>query len=165
MKWNNRIMNTRQQKRALRAGKIGWSLLIGLIFAGMGINPLQAAELLSVDHTVGSDNSVTITLTTDALAADPAVFSTDNPARIVLDLPDTRSNLSSVPVSVSIGRVGQYATLSAGGRTRLVVDLNAPSSYEIDTSGSEVTLKIASGASASTAVTSLASSAGSNTRL
>ncbi len=152
MKWNIH-MNTRLQEQAQRAEKITWSVLIGLTFAGLVISPLQAAELLSVDHSVGSDNSVSITLTTDGPASDPAVFSTDNPARIVVDLQDTQSNLSSNPVNVSIGRVGQYSTLSAGGRTRLVVDLSAPSSYEINTMGSEVILKVSSGATSSIAST------------
>lgn len=148
MKWNNRIMNTRLQKHAQRAEKPTWPLVIGLIISGLALSPVQAAVLVSVDHTVGSDNSVSITLTTDGMAAEPVVFSTDSPARIVLDLQDTRSNLSSNPVNVSIGRVGQYSTLSTGSRTRLVVDLSAPSSYEINTSGNEVVLKIAGGTSA-----------------
>ncbi len=157
MKWNNR-MNSRLQGYARGASKVVWSFLTGLIFAGLAISPLQAAELLSVHHAVGNDNSVSIILTTDSMAADPAVFSTDDPARIVLDLQDTQSGISSNPVNVSAGRVGQYSTTSAGGRTRLVVDLSAPSSYEVYTSGSDVVLKIASGSSSSSV--SYASSSG-----
>jgi type IV pilus assembly protein PilQ len=163
MKWNNRIMNTRLQGHARRADKMRWSLMTGFIFAALLASPLQAAELLSVDHSVGSDNSVSITLSTDGTAADPAVFSTDDPARIVLDLQDTSSNVGAGAVNVSAGRVGQYSTTSAGGRTRLVVDLSEPASYEVFTSGTDVILNISSGASSSSAAYS--SAAGSQVRV
>jgi type IV pilus assembly protein PilQ len=109
-------------------------------------------EVLNADHRSSANGDVTITLTTSGDTPNVSVFSTENPARIVLDMAGTSSSVDSAPVSVGAGPVQSYSTLSAGGRTRVLVDLSRQSEFDYQTEGGQVTLTI-SGASQSVAST------------
>ena len=82
---------------------------------------IQSLTLCSLDTAV-SVASHTFTLTTSGDEPNVSVFATESPARIILDVADTNSQVDSATVSVGIGSVQTFTTLSAGGRTRLMVD-------------------------------------------
>jgi len=90
-------------------------------------------------------------LTTDSAPANPTVFLTEEPPRIVLEMPDTTTGLSSDRVPVGVGSAQSYVTLSAGGRTRIIVDLARVVPYEVEVSGNSVALILESGVSTATA--------------
>lgn len=81
-------------------------------------------------------------LSTDSPANEPRVFTTAQPPRIVLELPETGSKVPASAVQVGVGPVRAYTALSAGGRTRLVVDLERQTGYEVDVDGSQVVLTV-----------------------
>lgn len=120
--------------------------LFGLLTGILCLVPgLQASEL--TDITVeSSSGEVRLTLSSPDGFPDPTVFMTDDPARVVVDLPGTSSRVSGERVTVARGPVRSYQALGAGGRTRLVVDLARPLPYEVEISDREMTLILATDA-------------------
>ncbi len=116
-----------------------FGLLTGICFL---MSALQASELtdIRVDSEPGE---VRLTFTSPDEFPEPHVFLTEQPARVVVDLPGTGSRVSGDRVNVSAGPVQAYQALSAGGRTRVVVDLARPLSYEVEMSGREMALILA----------------------
>lgn len=120
-----------------------WSgLLGGLIFL---VSSLQASELTDI-RVETAPGEVRLTLSSPDGFPDPTVFMTEQPPRMVIDLPGTSSRISGDRVTVSRGPVQSYQALGAGGRTRLVVDLARPVPYEVEIAGRELTLILATDA-------------------
>ena len=63
------------------------------------------------------------------LAAAPAGFSTVEPPRIVIDLPDTVNATAQARRLIDSGDVRHVDIVQASGRTRLVLNLKRPQSY------------------------------------
>jgi len=105
-----------------------------------------ATSVSGIGHSATADGSVEITLQTTGDTPDVSVFATETPPRIVLDLADTEAQTGTAPVNVGMGSVTKYSAISAGGRTRLVVDLSSPSAYDYSAAAGQVVLSIAAGA-------------------
>ena len=69
------------------------------------------------------------------LAAAPAGFSIQAPARIALDLPAVRSALEQPTVEVNQGNLRSVAVVEAGDRTRLVLNLKQATGYRTQLEG------------------------------
>ena len=123
------------------------ALLIGLFWM---VSMAQATELTDIQVESGSEE-VRFVLNLDGEPGNPSVFTTEDPARIVLELPDTDSRVDASRVQVGAGPARSYTALSAGGRTRLVVDMARSAPYEVEVSGSQVALVVQTGGSGSTA--------------
>ena len=132
-------------------------LLFGLFWL---VSVAGAAELTDVRVETG-DGEVRFILSTDSTPSEPTVFLTEQPPRIVLEMPDTTSRVGAQRTSVGVGPAQSYMALSAGGRTRLVVDLSRPAPYQVSTSGNQITLTVGTSAAGRAAPT--AASAGSFT--
>ena len=101
-----------------------------------------ASDVTAASHSSNASGDVTITLTTNGDDPTVSVFATESPARIILDLADTSSQVDSGTVSVGAGSVQTYKTLAAGGRTRLMVDLSKNVAYDYQAADGQVTLTI-----------------------
>jgi type IV pilus assembly protein PilQ len=102
-----------------------------------------ATEVTGINHAATPDGGVQITLATTGDTPEVSVFATEDPARIVLDLAKTTSSGGSDPVSVGAGSVQKFTVTAAGGRTRMVVDLDNPVNYDYTASDGSVVLTIA----------------------
>ncbi|MBT8072253.1 MAG: AMIN domain-containing protein, partial [Xanthomonadales bacterium] len=80
-----------------------------------------SSDVTAADYSSNAAGDVTITLSTAGDDPNVSVFATESPARIILDLADTNSQVDSGPVSVGVGAVQKFTTLAAGGRTRVMV--------------------------------------------
>jgi type IV pilus assembly protein PilQ len=117
-----------------------------------------ASSVTGISHATTADGGVEIALQTSGDVPKVSVFATESPARIVLDLTDTESQLGADPVYVGEGNVQQYSAVAAGGRTRIVVDLSRATAYEYDAQSGTVVLTVAgTGAVASSTASSSAS--------
>jgi type IV pilus assembly protein PilQ len=102
----------------------------------LGILLLQAqmavaeTEITAADYQAGSNGEVKIFLETAGDVPSVSVFETESPARIVLDMAATTSAVGADAVSVGQGAVQAFTTLSAGGRTRVMIDLSRPAAYD-----------------------------------
>ena len=110
------------------------TLLIGLFWM---VSMALATELTDIQVESGS-GEVRFLLNLDGEPGNPSVFTTEQPPRIVLELPDTNSRVDSSKVPVGAGPASSYTAVSAGGRTRLVVDMSRNAPYEVQVSGNQV---------------------------
>ncbi|MGY6631994.1 MAG: type IV pilus secretin PilQ [Wenzhouxiangella sp.] len=127
-------------------------VLMGLFWL---VGSATANELQDV-RVESSEGDVRFILTLDGPPPDPTVFVTEQPARIVVELPDTRSAVSGNRVPVGVGVAQSYTALSAGGRTRLVVDLTRSVPYDMSVSGNQLIVSVGGGMPAAAAPTATA---------
>jgi type IV pilus assembly protein PilQ len=76
------------------------------------------------------------------LSATPPHFSTDNPARIVVDFPNTRLNAMERTVNVSAGAVQQVRAVETEDRVRVVINLLRMSPFDIQQVGNKIFVSI-----------------------
>ncbi|WP_376692288.1 type IV pilus secretin PilQ [Wenzhouxiangella sp. EGI_FJ10409] len=138
------------------------ALLIGLFWM---VSMAQATELTDIQVESGS-GEVRFILNLDGEPGNPSVFTTEEPPRIVLEMPDTDSRVDTSSVPVSAGPARSYTALSAGGRTRLVVDMARSAPYEVQVSGNQVVLVVETGGggTSETSVAETSASSGSGGR-
>ena len=110
-----------------------------------------SSDVTAADYSSNAEGDVVITLSTDGDDPNVSVFATESPARIILDLADTSSQVDASPVTVGIGPVQKFTTLAAGGRTRVMVDLSKLATYDYQSGNGQVVLTIAGNGEGSTA--------------
>ncbi len=119
-----------------------------LLFAGMTLQALAqgANRLEGITFTTGAGNKVELTLRLSDNAPTPLTFTVDNPARIALDLPDTTVSMSSRRVDVKTGVVDTVNVAEAGGRTRVVLNVDNLVPYETRVAGNTIIVSVGGGA-------------------
>ncbi len=83
---------------------------------------------------------------------EPKIFTTDTPPRIAVDFVDT-TNAAARHMDVGKGSLSGISAVSAGDRTRVVVDLIRPSSYTTRVDGNSLVLTVNNGTDAQTTTT------------
>ena len=111
-------------------------------------------EVTAAEYKTGPGGEVMILLSTAGDVPSVSVFETESPARIVLDLAATNSSVSADEVNVGVGSVRGFTTLSAGDRTRVMVDLMKSVAYDYSATDGQVMLTIAGGPVTSTRASS-----------
>lgn len=81
----------------------------------------------------------------EPLPEKPVNFTIDNPARIAIDLPGVGLNLAEKSQTIGIGMAHSLAAAEAAGRTRVVVNLVRPVSYDMEMDGNAVLLTLGTG--------------------
>lgn len=136
-------------QRVLQLAIVGWALLSAAAFA-------QENAIQSVNATQqGSKVMVRVQLK-KALAAVPPGFSITNPARIAIDFPGVANEVGKNTIDVDQGDLRSVNLVQAGDRSRLVLNLRRPVTYNTTLDGNAVVVML-EGPAAATA----ASSAGS----
>ncbi len=85
------------------------------------------------------------------LANPPTGFAIQSPARIALDFPGTHNATGQTLVELNQGNLKSVNVVEAGGRSRVVLNLKAPTSYKTDIQGNSLFVILAPVASAATA--------------
>jgi N-acetylmuramoyl-L-alanine amidase len=102
---------------------------------------LAATQLTQVELAEANADSARLVLSLSAIPA-PTVFTLDNPARLVIDLPDTRL-AAGVKLPRAQGAVRSVRSGNRPGRTlRLVVELSRPLSRDVSASGNRLTIDL-----------------------
>ena len=118
--------------------------------------PAFATNVLqNISHAPGTNGRVDIILQFAGPIADAQVFTTDNPPRIAIDLPDTRNGLVQRRVTVGNGSASAVSAAEANGRTRVVVDLFRPAAYESRIEGNRLVLSVANSGASPIAATAM----------
>ena len=125
----------------LASGAAKLLLITGLTLASSGI---QAASntLLDISQVTLPGNKQQIALTMSGPASEPKAFTIDNPARIALDLPNTKNGMDSRNMTVGTGLLQNITTIEAGGRTRVVVNLSALTPYSTEVRGNQLFINL-----------------------
>jgi len=130
-----------------------------VLFGALGSGTASAENVLEkISYNTLPGGKVEVTLQLSGPASDPQVFTTDTPPRIALDLADTRSALQQRSVDINTGSTAAVSAVEAAGRTRVVVDLVRPSSYESKIDGNNLVLTIGNGVTGSSTATAIVSS-------
>ena len=125
-----------------------WRILVGLASLFMGAS--WAADVSAASPVVedirftaqpGARMEVQLTLS-EAPTTDFESYTIEDPARIVIDLPQTRSGLEKKRYELSQANVTSVMVLESGDRTRLIVNLVDLVPFETRVSGRELTLRV-----------------------
>ncbi|MFK2878419.1 type IV pilus secretin PilQ [Rhodanobacter hydrolyticus] len=126
------------------------SLLLLLLLAGAGFSQsVLAADsntLKDISYTTQAGGSVQLHLNFAGAVPQPRIFTTDNPARIAIDFANTGTTAQR-HTDIGQGATSGVSAVSAGGRTRVIVELMRPASYQSAVEGDSLVLTVAGGAS------------------
>ncbi len=127
----------RDSDKRLRFGGVGLLLTMWL-----SATTVQAADLQDLDFTTMPGDKAQVTLTFSEPVAAPENFATDEPARIVLDFNGVKNKLSERTQQINSGETRSIATVEAGDRTRMVINLLRKIPYDIQTAGNTVKITL-----------------------
>ncbi len=99
-------------------------------------------SLEEVVYTTLPGGRVQIQLKMAQTPALPASFSQNNPPRISLDFPNTRSTLARKNLRINEGAVLSLTAIESQNRTRVVLNLVRPASYNATVEGKAITLLV-----------------------
>ncbi len=126
-----------------RAAFALWTILVA---SAGGLPEARAQDatnkLEAVDVQTLPGQQLQLTLRLSGPAPEPLSFTIDNPARISLDLPKTTLALPSRRIDVRAGGLDTILAAEAGGRTRLVMNLDRLLPYTTKVSGNNIIVNI-----------------------
>ena len=115
-----------------------WALLrifiLGCFFFGQA-SAAGIQSLNNVDFNVLSGGRVQLVFELSEKAVKPKVFQMSNPARIVLDFPETKSALAQKKNIINQAGINSFFAVEAGGRLRVVVNLREKLTYTVKLQG------------------------------
>jgi len=97
-------------------------------------------------HAKLPGDRIQVQLRMSGVPAKPAIFTTNNPARIAIDFPNTRVNLPKSSIKVGEGAVNSINVVEAQGRTRVVLNLVRSVAYATTTDGNNYSITVESAA-------------------
>ncbi|MFQ5982396.1 MAG: type IV pilus secretin PilQ, partial [Woeseiaceae bacterium] len=109
-----------------------------LLACGMSANAQEGNRLQDIQVQSLPGQRVELKLILSGTAPEPLAFTIDDPARIALDLPETSLGLTSRRRDVNIGPLDTVLTAEAGGRTRVVLNLDSMVPYDTRRSGNTI---------------------------
>ncbi|MEW5057408.1 MAG: type IV pilus secretin PilQ [Cycloclasticus sp.] len=122
------------------------SLIKGLLVLScwvlMSLSSAHATALKNIQFSGLPGNKVQVELVLDSAPEQLKSFSTDNPARIAVDLMGVSNEAGKATIPVDIGKAVSIRALEAGGRTRVVVNLDAATPYSTRIEGHSVFLTL-----------------------
>lgn len=131
--------------------------LLGVVFALCAVNAWADAQNKITGLTV-TDNGAGATVIkvqlAEPMANPPAGFTVNVPPRIALDFPNTENGTGKSVQDISQGDLRSANIVQAGGRTRLVVNLNQMLSYDTRLEGSAVLITLQAKTASTAAVSS-----------
>ena len=120
----------------------GWiSLLVGCFWSVATAAVPVVIEDIAFTAQPGAQLEVRLTFS-EPPSADIDSYLIEEPARIVLDFPDTRSGLEQKRFSLSQANATSVMVLESGDRTRMIVNLVDLVPFESSVSGRQLTLMI-----------------------
>ncbi|MGF6710528.1 type IV pilus assembly protein PilQ [Luteibacter sp. W1I16] len=133
---------------------LGAALALSGAFAGTA---MAANSLQNVTYDAQPGGRVELTLAFSDAAPEPKVFTTSNPPRIAIDLPDTTNAYSTRHLDIGKGATSGVSVVSAGGRTRVTVELFRDSAYRTRVQGKNLIVTVNNGPTSATTTTATVS--------
>ncbi|MFM8444006.1 MAG: type IV pilus secretin PilQ [Methylococcus sp.] len=135
-------MNVRFSLARVRVGRCisAWVLLLGWLSL---VQDAQAGSRLQfIDYAQLPGDRLEFVLRLDGPVANPRDFQTENPDRIVLDLPGVTNGLDKRNLSVERAGVRTVQIVEAGGRTRVVFNLANMQPYTLKADGQRIVMTL-----------------------
>ena len=118
----------------------GWAFS-GLMLATSGVYAQNSITALNVGD-IGNGTTIIKVELAQPLANLPAGFTIDIPPRIVLDFPDTANGLGKSAQNFTEGGLRSANIVQAGGRTRLVINLDQMLAYNTKIDGNNLSIAL-----------------------
>jgi len=135
-----------------------WVLGATLALTGVFAGTASAANALqNVTYDAQPGGRIELTLAFSDAAPDPKVFTTNNPPRIAIDLPDTTNAFSSRHIDIAKGSTAGVSVVAAGGRTRVTIELFRESAYRTRAEGKNLIVTVNNGPTGATTTTAIVS--------
>jgi type IV pilus assembly protein PilQ len=130
-----------------------WAALasLSLWLALAPASALAENVLRNASYQTGSGGAVDVVLEFAEPVGGVQTFTTDNPPRIAIDVPDTRNGLNQRRIAVGSGATSAISAVEGQGRTRVVIDLFRAAAFETRAEGNRLIVSVAGGAMAGTA--------------
>lgn len=147
---NNTTGKKKMLMRLIGGSLVGFAALVQLAFAADKIT-LQKVESVAMPG-----DEVELHLSFDGQAPSPTTYQIDKPARLVFDLPNTRSALQSKQQALGNGNARSLTVVDTQERARLIVNMNELSPFNTRTEGNDLYIKIGKTVAASQPTTAAA---------
>lgn len=123
------------------------------IFSGLGISlwiallspMVHAANLKTLDVASLPGDRIELKLTFDGPPPPPRGYTTEQPARIALDLPGVTNRLTSKSRDLGAGNARSATVVEAGDRTRLIIGLTQLAPYDTRVEGNNLFVVVGKG--------------------
>ncbi len=123
-----------------------WISALAIALTGVSVALAQAApaanQLKDIEVQSLSGNRIELRLLTSGAASEPLAFTIDNPARISLDLQNTTLGLDKRRKDVNIGPLSTILAAEAGGKTRVVLNLDRMVPYQTRVDGNAIVVTL-----------------------
>jgi len=132
----------------------GWcAMLLAMLAAGnaWAADDKATPQLDDIQFSSLPGNRVQVDLVMTGPVNEPRTFTTDVPARLALDFPQTTSNLSKKNFAIGLGVVRSVAAVQGKDRTRVVVDLVKMAPYKTRIEGNHFFITVEGGEAAEAA--------------
>ncbi len=135
-------MTRANPNRRIDASSTGWiGLLVGCFWSVATVAAPVVIEDIAFTAQPGAQLEVRLTFS-EPPSADIESYTIEEPARIVLDFPDTESGLEQKRFSLSQANATSVMVLESGDRTRMIVNLVDLVPFESEVSGRQLTLTV-----------------------
>lgn len=134
-------------KRLLERVLRGTSFSMALLVASLPMAAQAENSIQSVSGSVQGGTEIIRIDLAEPLAAVPTGFSIQAPARIALDFPGVGNSMGRSAVDLNLGNLRSANVVQAGDRTRVVLNLKAPSTYKAEIQGKTLLITLDSSAS------------------
>ena len=125
-----------------RRGSLLWCLQLLMLLCLPNLGHAAPNSLEKIGYSTLPGNRVQITLDFAEGAQKPISFATDNPARIVLDFPNTHLNLGKKFQPIGAGMVQGASAVETSDRTRVVLSLIRNAAFNVEVSEKRVFISV-----------------------
>ena len=153
-------MNSSQENRTMRSWTAGAALVVAL---GLPLTSWAQPKITSVTGLQQGGTDVVRVELSEPLSAVPAGFAVQAPPRVAIDLPGVTNASGKSSVEVNQGNIRSVSLASSGERTRLVLNLKAPSAYHAEIQGKALLIALDMAPPVATAAAAQPAAAGDNT--
>lgn len=120
------------------------ALFVMTCWVSMSLVTVNAAVLKDIQFSGLPGNKVQIELALDSAPGQLKSFSTDNPARIAIDMEGVSNAAGKATIPINIGSAISVRALEAGGKTRVVLNLSNAAPYATKVVGNSIFLTLGS---------------------
>jgi type IV pilus assembly protein PilQ len=114
--------------------------------AGVTLGAVSPApSLTAITPSALPGERAEVTLELSGPVPEPTSFTTDQPARIIVDLPGVSTRMGSAPQTMNVGMLRSVSVVEAMGRTRVVFNLVRSVAYQMRRIGNELRLTLEAG--------------------
>ncbi|HEX7815525.1 type IV pilus secretin PilQ [Dyella sp.] len=126
-------------------------LVLGVAWTNSAMAAANTLKQISYDTLPGDRVQLRLNFAGDKVP-EPKIFTTGNPPRIAIDFADT-DNAATRHMDIGKGATDGVSAVSAGGRTRVIVELRRESTYRSQVDGNSLVLTVNNGTTANTTTT------------